>query len=124
MPWVFLGLAVGCVAVAMTTQSIGLALVALMLALGFMLLGALGIVSARIQGRSQSSASMLSGDALATMRKVREAAEPGVEQQAEQSGDPSIEDEDATRTEGGADVEDPGESAPTETPDDVREPAR
>lgn len=120
MPWVFLGLAVGCVAVAMTTQSIGLALVALILALGFMLLGALGFVSARIQGSSQSSASMLSGDALATLRKVRESAEPS----AEQTDDAASEGEDAAGADADASGEHDGEATTAGTPDDVREPAR
>jgi len=53
MPWIFFLLALGCFAIALRTQSIGLALVCLLAALGLMLAGALGLVSARIQSRTE-----------------------------------------------------------------------
>lgn len=53
MPWISFVLALGCFALAMKTQSIGLALLCLLLALGLMLWGALSLVSARIQSNSQ-----------------------------------------------------------------------
>ena len=117
MPWVFLGLAIGCVAVAMSTQSIGLAVVALFLALGFMLLGALGLVSARIQGNSRSAASMMSGEALATVRKLREA----------ESRDAEAVDEAAAAGEQTADAEDADDAAlrdENDTAADARETVR
>ena len=52
MPWIFFLLALGCFALAMRTQSMGFALLLLLAALGLMLAGALGLVSARIQSRS------------------------------------------------------------------------
>jgi hypothetical protein len=53
MPWIFFLLALGCLVLAMNTQSMGLALLALLGTLGFLLAGALGLVSARIQSRTQ-----------------------------------------------------------------------
>lgn len=53
MPWIFFLLALGCLALAMRTQSMGFALLLLLATLGFMLAGALGLVSARIRARTQ-----------------------------------------------------------------------
>lgn len=53
MPWIYFLLALGCLAMAMRTQSMGLALILLLATLGFLLAGALGLVSARIQSRAQ-----------------------------------------------------------------------
>lgn len=53
MPWIFFLLALGCLALAMRTQSMGFALLLLCATLGFMLAGVLGLVSARIQSRAQ-----------------------------------------------------------------------
>ena len=53
MPWIFFVLALGCLALAMRTQSMGFALILLCGTLGFMLAGVLGLVSARIQSRTQ-----------------------------------------------------------------------
>jgi len=69
MPWLFFGLAVGCFAVAMKTHSIGLALLCLLAALGLLLAGTLGLVSARIQSRAQSASALLGPEQLALIRK-------------------------------------------------------
>ena len=53
MPWIFFLLALGCLALAMRTQSMGFALLLLCATLGFMLAGVLGLVSSRIQSRAQ-----------------------------------------------------------------------
>ena len=53
MPWIFFLLAIGCIALAMRTQSMGFALILLLASLGLLLAGALGLVSSRIQSRSQ-----------------------------------------------------------------------
>lgn len=53
MPWIFFALALGCFALAMQTLSTGLALILLLATLGFLLAGALGLVSRRIQSRAQ-----------------------------------------------------------------------
>ncbi len=53
MPWIFFLLALGCLALAMRTQSMGFALILLLATLGFLLAGALGLVSSRIQSRTQ-----------------------------------------------------------------------
>jgi hypothetical protein len=58
MPWIFFLLALGCMALAMRTQSMGLALLLLLGALGFLLAGALGLVSARIQSRTQGGVAL------------------------------------------------------------------
>lgn len=75
MPWVFLALAVGCLAIAMKSQSMSIALIALLASLGFMLFAALGWISGRIQGRTQPAAAVLSPEAIALMRKAREKRE-------------------------------------------------
>lgn len=76
MPWVFIVLAVLCLAVAFRTFSMGLALISLLGALGFMLAGVLGLVSARIQSRSRSEAHMISPEEMRliteNMRRKRE----------------------------------------------------
>jgi len=69
MPWLFFGLAIGCFAVAMKTHSIGLALLCLLAALGLLLAGVLGLVSARIQSRSQDASALLGPEQLALIRK-------------------------------------------------------
>ena len=58
MPWIFFLLALGCLALAMRTQSMGFALLLLLATLGFLLAGALGLVSARIQSRAQSGSAL------------------------------------------------------------------
>lgn len=75
MPWVFLALAIGCLAIAMKSQSMSIALIALLASLGFMLFAALGWISGRIQGRAQPAAAVLSPEAIALMRKAREKQE-------------------------------------------------
>ncbi|MCK7593571.1 hypothetical protein [Pseudomarimonas salicorniae] len=59
MPWIFFLLALGCIALAMRTQSMGFALLLLLASLGLMLAGALGLLSARIQSRSQGGGMQL-----------------------------------------------------------------
>ena len=63
MPWIMFALAIGCFTVAINTQSMGLAALCLLAALGLMLSGALGIVSARIQ-RGNSDTGMQLNPAL------------------------------------------------------------
>lgn len=58
MPWIFFLLAIGCLALAMRTQSMGFALLLLLATLGFLLAGALGLVSARIQSRAQAGSTL------------------------------------------------------------------
>ena len=77
MPWIFLALAIGCMAITMKSQSMGIAIIALLASLGFMLLAALGWISARIQGRAQPSAAVLSPEAIALIRKAREKQDVG-----------------------------------------------
>lgn len=69
MPWLFFGLALGCFAVAMKTHSIGLALLSLAAALGLTLAGALGLLSARIQSRSQPASALLGPEQLELLRQ-------------------------------------------------------
>ena len=59
MPWIFFLIALGCIALAMNTQSMGFALLLLLASLGLMLAGALGLLSARIQSRSQGGGMQL-----------------------------------------------------------------
>lgn len=72
MPWIMFALAVGCFAIAINTQSMGLAVLCLLAALGLMLSGALAIISARIQ-RSGSDSGMQLNPALERHR-MKEAA--------------------------------------------------
>jgi hypothetical protein len=75
MPWIFFLIALGCIALAMRTQSMGFALLLLIASLGLMLAGALGLLSARIQSRSQGGGTQLN-PALERerLRQQREAA--------------------------------------------------
>lgn len=69
MPWLFFALSAACFAIAFRTLSLGVAIVCLLLALGLLLAGALGLVSARIQSRSQSAAVMLGPEQAALIRR-------------------------------------------------------
>jgi cytochrome c-type biogenesis protein CcmH/NrfG len=110
MPWVFIVLAVLCLAVAFRTFSMGVALISLLGALGFMLAGVLGLVSARIQSRSRSEAHMISPEEMRliteNMRRKREqeanAAAGGVVLGAAATGGVAAERPD-TGSEGGGD---------------------
>jgi hypothetical protein len=102
MPWVFLALAMGCLAIAMKSQSMSIALIALLASLGFMLFAALGWISGRIQGRTQPAAAVLTPDAIALIRKARErqdaSAAPAAE--ADDDGAPEHAVEDGRREPG------------------------
>lgn len=74
MPWVYFGLATGCLAVAFRTHSLGLAGLALIVALVLMLMGALSLVSARIESKSQSASALLGSEQIAAIKRRREAA--------------------------------------------------
>lgn len=90
MPWVFLALAVGCLAIAMKSQSMSIALIALLASLGFMLFAALGWISGRIQGRTQPAAAVLSPEAIALMRKAREKRDGAVAPEGEADAPDSV----------------------------------
>ncbi|MBD8527963.1 hypothetical protein [Pseudomarimonas arenosa] len=78
MPWIMFALAVGCFAVAINTQSMGLALLCLLAALGLMLSGALAIISARIQRSSHDGGAQLN-PALERHRLKQTMAKPDAE---------------------------------------------
>jgi hypothetical protein len=69
MPWVYFAISAACFAVAFRTHSLGLAALTLLLALGFLLAGALSLVSARIQSRSQNTAAMIGPEQAAAIRR-------------------------------------------------------
>lgn len=101
MPWLFFLLAAGCIAIAMRTQSIGLALLCLLAALGLFLAGALGLASARIQSRSQPAGNMLSGDALAMARQRKAAQAPAAVPASGAAGKPDRDPDPAGDSSGG-----------------------
>lgn len=74
MPWLYFLLSAACFAVAFRTHSLGLAAICLLLALGLLLAGALSVMAARIQSRSQSAAALLGPEQAAVMRRRAEAA--------------------------------------------------
>jgi hypothetical protein len=76
MPWVYFAISAACFAVAFRTHSLGLAALTLLLALGFLLAGALSLVSARIQSRTQNTAAMIGPEQAAAIR--RRAATPTI----------------------------------------------
>lgn len=76
MPWILFLLALGCFALAMSTQSMGFALILLLAALGLMLGGALKLVAARIQSRSQDGGMALN-PALEKQRLLQQRAATG-----------------------------------------------
>jgi hypothetical protein len=77
MPWVYFAISAACFAVAFRTHSLGLAALTLLLALGFLLAGALSLVSARIQSRSQNTAAMIGPEQAAAIRR-RSATPPAI----------------------------------------------
>lgn len=62
MPWIYFALALGCFAIAFRTHSMGLALLTLLGALGFMLAGTLGLASARIARTTRGDTGLLGPD--------------------------------------------------------------
>ena len=72
MHWVLLLLAIGALAVALKTTSIGLMAVCLLAALVLVVLWALGLYSARVGSRSRDETSMIDP---AELRRLREQAE-------------------------------------------------
>jgi hypothetical protein len=80
MPWVYFAISAACFAVAFRTHSLGLAALTLLLALGFLLAGALSLISARIQSRAQNTAAMIGPEQAAAIR--RRAATPTLSEPA------------------------------------------
>lgn len=72
MRWLWFVGSVICFAVVFRTPSMGLAVVSLIGALGFMLMGVVSLASARIDARSRDASTLLGPDEL---RRVREAAQ-------------------------------------------------
>lgn len=68
MRWVWLGLSVACFVVVFRTHSMGLAVICLLGALGFMLMATLAFAARRIEARGRSEATMLSGEELRAVR--------------------------------------------------------
>lgn len=101
MPWISFVLALGCFALAMKTQSIGLALLCLLLALGLMLWGALSLVSARIQSNSQGGMGL---NPVLERQRLRNASGAEVATGASTPSRPAKADNDADgESEGGTD---------------------
>lgn len=72
MHWLFLFLALACFAVVFKTTSMGLAALCLLLALGFILAWAMGLLNARIASRSRDEVHMVDP---AELRRLREQAQ-------------------------------------------------
>lgn len=72
MRWLWFIFAFGCFAVAFRTHSMGLAVICLLAALVFVLLGTLALASSRIESRGRDESAMLDP---AEMRRLREQIE-------------------------------------------------
>ena len=83
MPWILLLLAIACFVVPFLTTSVGLGTLCVVLALVFLLLGMMTLISSRMQYNSRNDAQILSPEEL---RALRERAETQ-RQAAAQSGD-------------------------------------
>lgn len=68
MRWVWLGLSVACFVIVFRTHSMGLAVLCLLGALGFMLMATLAFAARRIEARGRSETTMLSGEELRAVR--------------------------------------------------------
>ncbi|TWI13462.1 hypothetical protein IP93_00624 [Lysobacter ruishenii] len=73
MAWVYLLLAIGALAVAFKTASVGLMAVCLLLALGLILAWVMTLLAQRIDSRSRSEHAMIDPDELRRMREQAEA---------------------------------------------------
>lgn len=76
MPWVYFGLSMACFVVVFRTLSLGLAAIALLVALLLMLLGTLALVSARISSRSRSAAALLGPEQIAAIKRRQSREKP------------------------------------------------
>ena len=83
MHWLMLLLAIGALAVAMKTTSIGLMAVCLLAALVLVVLWVLGLYSARVGARSRDEAAMIDPAELRRLREQAEARKLAAAQQAE-----------------------------------------
>lgn len=72
MRWLWFVLSLGCFAVAFRTHSMGLAVLCLIAALGFVLIGTLAVASSRIESRGRDASAMLGPE---EMRRMREQIE-------------------------------------------------
>jgi hypothetical protein len=72
MPWILLLLAIGFFMVPFLTTSVGLGVLCVVLALAFLLLGMMTLISSRMQDNSRNDAQILSTEEL---RELRERAE-------------------------------------------------
>jgi hypothetical protein len=72
MPWILLLLAIASFMVPFLTTSVGLGVLCVVLALVFLLLGMMTLISSRVQGNSRSDMQILSAEEL---RELRERAE-------------------------------------------------
>jgi hypothetical protein len=83
MPWILLLLAAACFVVPFVTTSVGLGVLCVVLALVFLLLGMMSLISSRVQGNSRADTPILSPDELRMLRERAEAQR----QAAPQTGD-------------------------------------
>ena len=70
MRWLWFVLSVLCFAVAFRTQSMGLAAVTLLGALGFLLMGTLALASSRIEARGQDASTLLGPEELMRIKEI------------------------------------------------------
>jgi hypothetical protein len=70
MRWLWFVLSVLCFAVAFRTHSMGLALLTLVGALGFLLMGTLALASSRIEARGQDSSALIGPDELLRLKEI------------------------------------------------------
>ena len=79
MAWVYLLLAIGALAVAFKTSSVGLMALCLLVALGLILAWVMGLLAQRIDSRSRSEHAMIDPDELRRLREQAEARKVGPE---------------------------------------------
>lgn len=70
MRWLWFVLSVLCFAVAFRTQSMGLAAVTLLGALGFLLMGTLALASSRIEARGQDASTLIGPEELLRLKEI------------------------------------------------------
>lgn len=70
MRWLWFVLSVLCFAVAFRTQSMGLAAVTLLGALGFLLMGTLALASSRIEARGQDASALIGPEELQRLKEI------------------------------------------------------
>ena len=83
MPWILLLLAIACFVVPFLTTSVGLGVLCVVLALVFLLLGMMALISSRMQGNSRTDTPILTPEELRSLRERAEAQR----QTAAQSGE-------------------------------------